>query len=204
VRRAILDAGTSYHAESIHGRHWCGRFGRVIYAPDLAADELVGIDVLVVPDRTHPAVLRAKRPVLLDLLQRGGSLIVFAETGAPGWLPRVAWRFAPTNFWWWRQGEAAPAVEIAEPRHGLFAHLGREACVWHHHGTLLAPPGAQPMLTLAGTEGPECLMYEDRASSPGRLILATLDPFYHHGSHFMPATTLFLDGFVRWLEETWP
>ena len=31
-----------------------------------------------------------------------------------------------------------------------------------------------------------------------RLIVSTLDPFYHHGSNFMPATTKFLDGFLPW------
>jgi len=35
----------------------------------------------------------------------------------------------------------------------------------------------------------------------GQMILTTLDPFYHHGSHFMPATTRFLDGFLPWLRE---
>jgi hypothetical protein len=30
-------------------------------------------------------------------------------------------------------------------------------------------------------------------------ILTSLDPFFHHGSHFMPATTRFPDGFLPWM-----
>jgi hypothetical protein len=31
-------------------------------------------------------------------------------------------------------------------------------------------------------------------------MVATLDPFYHHGSFFVPATTRFLDGFLAWTD----
>ncbi|MDF2725451.1 MAG: hypothetical protein K0Q59_5128, partial [Paenibacillus sp.] len=33
----------------------------------------------------------------------------------------------------------------------------------------------------------------------GTLLLTTLDPEYHFGSYFMPATERFLDGFLSWL-----
>jgi hypothetical protein len=33
------------------------------------------------------------------------------------------------------------------------------------------------------------------------VLATTLDPCYHHGSHFMPATTHFLKGFLAWLKE---
>jgi len=29
-----------------------------------------------------------------------------------------------------------------------------------------------------------------------------LDPFFHHGTYFMPAATRFLDGFLPWLRES--
>lgn len=203
TRRAILDGGTYYQAESLHGARYRNRFGTVLYAPDLTAEQLAGVELLIVPDRTAPAILRAKRPLLLELLHRGGTLVVFAETDAPAWLPRVSWQFSPVNFWWWRQNEPPPPAELAAPGHSLFRYLTLSDCVWHHHGSLAAPPGATPLVTLGSGEDAPCLMYEDRVSSAGRLILSTLDPFYHHGSHFMPATTRFLDGFARWAEEGW-
>jgi hypothetical protein len=46
------------------------------------------------------------------------------------------------------------------------------------------------------------LLIDDTSSyAPGRLIAMTLDPCYHHGSHFMPATTTFLNGFLPALRD---
>jgi len=202
-RRAILDGGTYYHAEALHGRRYRGCFGEILYAPELTAEHLSDVGLLIVPDRTAPAILRAKRPLLLDVLHRGGTLVVFAETGAAAWAPNVSWHFSPVNFWWWRHDEPPPPVALRAAGHSLFRHLSLADCVWHHHGSLAAPSGATPLVTLGETEPAPCLIYEDRVSSAGRLIVSTLDPFYHHGSHFMPAATRFLDGFARWAEEDW-
>ena len=46
------------------------------------------------------------------------------------------------------------------------------------------------------------IFYEDTVSTSGRLLITSLDPMYHHGSHFMPATTRFLDGFLPYLKGT--
>ena len=48
----------------------------------------------------------------------------------------------------------------------------------------------------------EALLYADTVSTPGTLIVSTLDPMSHYGSHFMPATERFLDGFLPWLGQT--
>jgi|TARA_R100000908_G_C3643589_1_gene78648 hypothetical protein len=48
------------------------------------------------------------------------------------------------------------------------------------------------------------VLYDDTVTTPGRMIVTTLDPMYHHGSHFMPATTRFLDGFLPWLKGMKP
>ena len=45
------------------------------------------------------------------------------------------------------------------------------------------------------------MLYVDRISTPGTLVVATLDPMSHFGSYFMPATERFLDGFLPWLAE---
>jgi hypothetical protein len=205
---AILDAGAAYHRHAIHGERFRHHFDRVIYAPELQAPDLAGIDALIVPDRTHPAVLRAKRRVLLDHLHRGGTLIVFAETHGEDWLPGVEWSFRPTNFWWWLERGADPGLRVAAPDHPLFAHLGGADAVWHHHGVLHPPEGADRLIVVedptvnAPNQDAGCLLYDDRVSAPGRLIVSTLDPFYHHGSFFMPATTRFLDRFLAWTDET--
>lgn len=39
------------------------------------------------------------------------------------------------------------------------------------------------------------VMFEERLPAGGRWIVTTLDPDYHFGSYFMPATESFLEGF---------
>lgn len=43
------------------------------------------------------------------------------------------------------------------------------------------------------------LMYVDKVSTNGTWIVTTLDPDFHFGSYFMPATEHFLMGFIPWL-----
>jgi len=57
------------------------------------------------------------------------------------------------------------------------------------------PEGAEVLVELPTGEA---LLYVDRVSTPGTLVVATLDPLSHYGSHFMPATERFLDGFLPW------
>lgn len=45
----------------------------------------------------------------------------------------------------------------------------------------------------------KALLYVDEVSSPGTLVISTLDPLSHYGGYFMPATERFLDGFLPWL-----
>ncbi|QFR96170.1 hypothetical protein GBW32_27915 [Streptomyces tsukubensis] len=47
-------------------------------------------------------------------------------------------------------------------------------------------------------ERQQVLLYENRVSTAGRLIVTTMDPVYHHGSRFMPGATELLYGPLRW------
>ena len=82
--------------------------------------------------------------------------------------------------------------------HPLFRRLGPRDVAWHLHGFFDPPPGAEVLVT--DGEG-RAILYIDEVTTRGRLIVTSLDPFYHHGHHFMPATTRFLDGFLPWLVE---
>jgi hypothetical protein len=46
------------------------------------------------------------------------------------------------------------------------------------------------------------MMYVDRHSTRGTLVVATLDPLSHYGAYFMPAAERFLDGFMAWITVT--
>jgi hypothetical protein len=116
----------------------------------------------------------------------------------PEFLPNVRWEHRPTNFWWWLEPGADLGLRTPDPEHSLFDHLTVRDCTWHYHGVLDPPEGAEVLVTLPTGEA---LLYVDRVSTPGTLVVATLDPMSHYGSHFMPATERFLDGFLPWAAE---
>jgi hypothetical protein len=199
---AILDGGTFFHHAAIHGARYCELFDRTIYMPELTPAQLDGVAVLIVPDRIHPDLLRANRQILIDFAQSGGTLVVFGENQAETWLPGVSWAPRPTNFWWWLDKNAQPPQRLVAPEHELFQAISFADTIWHFHGMLKPPPRAQTLIEVppdaANRDAGGALLYDDRVTTAGRLIVSTLDPFYHHGSNFMPATTKFLDGFLPW------
>lgn len=199
---AILDGGTFYHHAAIYGERYRALFDRAIYAPDLAPAHLDDINLVIIPDRVNPDVLRARGQTLIDFSNRGCTLVVFGENQAETWLPGVSWTARPTNFWWWLDKNAQPEQRPVRPDHEFFQGVPFEDTIWHFHGILTPPLGAQALIDVppdqGGCDSGGALLYDDRVSTAGRLIVSTLDPFYHHGSNFMPATTRFLDRFLPW------
>lgn len=197
ARIYAIDGGTYFHKESLHGPRYRSYFERLIDLRTLQEVDLSACDVLLVTCRSHPGKLRAARGVLADFLATGGTLVAMGETQSHTWLPGVQWSYRPTNFWWWLEKGADPGYVVPEPAHPLFSYITLADATWHYHGVLTPPAGAHSLVELEKRGG--TLLYEDTVSSAGRMIVTTLDPFYHHGSHFMPATTRFLDGFLPWL-----
>lgn len=199
---AILDGGTFYHHAAIHGQRYRELFDKTIYAPELTADALVGVTFLIVPDRVNPNILRTKRDVLIDFAKAGHTLAVFGENRADTWLPGVTWAPRPTNFWWWLDKDARPPNRLLAPEHEFFQAVPFEHTIWHFHGVLTPPAGARALIDVPadpqGRDSGGALLYEDRVTLPGCMLVSTLDPFYHHGSNFMPAATKLLDGFLPW------
>jgi hypothetical protein len=173
--------------------------GGLRYLPDLAGADLTDLDGLIVPERLHRDLLHAAAGPISDLLDAGGTVIAFAGgEPLPEFLPGVRWEHRPTNFWWWLEPGADLGLRTPDPEHPLFDHLTLRECTWHYHGVLAPPDGAEVLVTLPTGEA---LLYVDRVSTPGTLVVATLDPMSHYGSHFMPATERFLDGFLPWAAE---
>ncbi|MDB5615904.1 hypothetical protein [Tardiphaga sp.] len=130
---------------------------------------------------------------------------MFGENKAEAWLPGVTWLPRPTNFWWWLDRDVRPEQRLVSPDHELFKAVPFANTIWHYHGILQPPASAETLIDVPapidGSDSGGALLYDDRTTLPGRLIVSTLDPFYHHGSNFMPATTKFLDGFLPWARE---
>lgn len=172
-----------------------------VYLPDLEPGGLAEVDVLLVADRSHPALLRKHAAEMLAVAERGGVLVVFGENAVHTWLPGVRWDGRETNFWWWRTGEdhGMRCRNLDDP---IWRYFSERAVIWHHHGVFQPPPGAVPLIELeedgrvAGATS-----YVDRVSTQGVLFVATMDPCFHHGAAFMPGATQLLYQTVRWAED---
>lgn len=194
---AAVYGGSAQHHRSLTTDKYAQHLtGGLLYLPDLAETDLSGYDAVLIPERLHRGQLTRAAGRILGYLANGGT--VFTFTGGeplPEFLPGVAWQHRPTNFWWWLEPGADLGLTAPNPDHGLFDHLGIRDCTWHYHGALDPPVGAEVLVALPTGEA---LLYVDRVSTPGTLVVATLDPMSHFGSHFMPAAERFLDGFLPW------
>ena len=201
-RLAAVYGGSAPHHRALNEPRYARWLAGSIYLPDLPAADLDAYDGILVPERLHAGRLTEARPRLLEILDRGGTVIVFGEQAAfaaepVGWLPGVAWEHRPTNYWWWLEPEATSGLAAHHPDHPLWRQLTLEDATWHHHGVFHPPPGA---VTLVSTED-GAVLYVDQVSTGGTLVVAALDPLYHFGSYFMPAAARFLDGFLAWSVE---
>lgn len=199
ARIAAIDGGAFYHRESLTGARYRDFFDTLIYVRDLPSADLSPYDAVIATDRVHPRLLASSSAQFQAYLDRGGTVVAMGETRPDLWLPRVRWTYRPTNFWWWLDPQASLGLTAATPEHPLFRDLTLADATWHYHGVFHPPDGAVPVIGLAREDG--VLLYDDRVSTRGRMIVTSLDPFYHHGSHFMPATTRFLDRFLPWLQR---
>ncbi len=195
-RIAATDGGTYFHHESLRGARYARFFDRLIYMPDFGAADLTDIDALIVTCRTNADFLVPHRDAVRAFLESGGTLVACGETDVHLWLDGICWTPTLTNYWWWLQERADSGLRLAAPAHSLFRRMTLADATWHFHGYFTPPPGAQSLIDLAGGGS---ILYDDCTSFAGRAIVTSLDPFYHHGSHFMPATTRFLDAFLPWL-----
>jgi hypothetical protein len=196
---AIIDGGTSYHHRALYGERYRHFFSKIIYVRDLPTTVLDRFSAVIIPDRTHPGLLRAARAQLVRYLSQGGTLVALGETQAHTWLPGVVWEHRPTNFWWWKRAGATLGLHAAAPEHALFKHLPIAHATWHYHGVFTVPPAAQAVIAV---DDGGAVLYEDTVTTAGKMIVSSLDPFYHYGSYFMPITEKFLDGFLEWLHES--
>jgi hypothetical protein len=190
--------GAYYHIESFESPRYSGYFDRLARPEELDKVRLEDFNVVVVPCRTPADRMEPHAPRLRAYLDAGGTVIATGESDSERFLPGIRFTSQPTNFWWWLTPGADLGVRIAAPGHSLFRRLGQKDVTWHLHGWFDVPDGTD---VLAVNESGKAILYIDEVTTAGRMIITSLDPFYHHGSHFMPATTRFLDGFLPWMRE---
>jgi hypothetical protein len=198
---AAVYGGSAQHHRTLTAPKYAQHLtGGTIYLPELADVDLTEYRGLLIPERLHRGQLERAADRITELLDSGGTVIAFSGgEPLPEFLPGVRWQHRPTNFWWWLEPDADLGVRLADGAHPLFRRLTVRDCTWHYHGVLEPPEGAQALVTL--TTG-EALLYVDRISAPGAMVISTLDPISHYGGYFMPAAERFLDVFLPWAAET--
>lgn len=164
-----------------------------------ALEELADAEVVVLADRLRPDLLARWTETILDCLARGATGVVFGENAVGQWLPGVREQRRPTVFWWWRTGEDH-RLRLRAPAHPAWAFFAERAVIWHYHGVLEPPDGAVSLVDLHTEDGDRdgSILYIDETSTPGRLLVTTMDPVYHHGSGFMPGATQLLYSALYW------
>jgi hypothetical protein len=196
-RLAAIYGGTPFQHRTLNEPKYRKHIDEIIYLLDLPNVDLTQFDVVLIPDRMHPEKLMTCKQQLADYLQQGGTVIAFGEQPTP-LLPGVTWEHRPTNFWWWLDPNASSGLVLKQPEHSLFQYITLADCTWHQHGVFWPPDGVEQLVTM---EDGGVVLYVDRVSTPGTLIVTCLDPIAHYGSYFMPATERFLDGFLPWVSN---
>ena len=197
MRIVVPSSGTYYHIESLEAPRYAQYFD-VVTSPEKLATELKPEDCLFVPCRTpHPRMV-AQKALIQQHLDAGGTVVAMGESNSELWLPNVQFHSCATNWWWWLTPGADLGVNPRNTEHPLLKNMSKEHVTWHLHGHFDVPDGAT-VLAVDNLEQP--IFYLDEVSTNGRMLVTSLDPMYHHGSHFMPATTRFLDQFLPNLKE---
>ena len=191
-----IHPGAYYHIESLEAPRYAALFDRLARPEELADIDLAAFDTVLVPCRTPAERIAPHADRLRAFIDGGGTVVATGESHSEDWLPGFAFHEQPTNYWWWLEKDGDLGVRITAPDDPFFQAVAPEALTWHLHGWFDPAPGARVLATNA--EGGAILVI-DEVTTTGRMVLTTLDPFYHHGSHFMPATTRFLDEFLPWV-----
>ncbi|MCR9193294.1 MAG: hypothetical protein NXH88_01105 [Hyphomonas sp.] len=192
MRLIALSSGTYYHIESLEAPRYAAYFDQVL-TPERLDEVRAENACIFVPCRSPAQRLIAQADQIGQYLAAGGTVVAMGESRSDLWLPGVTFHGRPTNWWWWLEPGADLGNRVTAPGHPLMAGIGKDDITWHLHGHFDTPEGAD---VLAEDAEGRTLFYIDEVSTPGRMIVTSLDPIYHHGSHFMPATTRFLDRFL--------
>lgn len=162
-------------------------FAKHVYAPDLTAESLADLDGLYVPEGSNHLRLQESAGIIRDFLERGGTVLTFGDHPV-AWLPGLDWE--------WRYAASAPKLTAGTPDYGFHQAVPLLERIWHHHGVLRAPSGAD---TLLSTEDGASVLYVDRANTPGTMLVTTLDPIQHCHRAELPVAAEFLGLFLPWI-----
>lgn len=196
-RIGVIYSGTSHHIRSYKTGEFGKHISKIIPVREIATASFDDIDVLIVPSQTNMNAFLPYKHRVEEFADQGGIVVSFGHQNEQ-WLD-VKWEFRPTNFWWWLEEDAKSGLVLTGGDHDLFKnYITLADATWHQHGVYWPEKGTE---TLVATDDGGSVLYIDRTKSKGTWIITTLDPDFHYGHYFMPATERFLRGFLPWLEQ---
>lgn len=194
---AALYSGNSAHYRTFHEPKFAQHISKVIYLPEFLDTDISEFDVLIVPSQLNSHLLLKSAQKIREFADEGKIVVAFGPQPWD-WLPNQNWEERPTNFWWWLEENADSGLRTKNEDHPFYDFFTLETCTWHQHGVFWPPAHAT---TLIATEDNGSVLYIDEESTKGTWIITTLDPDYHFGSYFMPATERFLEALFPWLSS---
>lgn len=192
---AVIYSGNASHYRTFNEPKYNQYLAELIYFPNFLETPINHFDVLLVPSQMNETLLLQAKEKIHAYAEQGGIVVAFGPQPWE-WLPNQKWEERETNFWWWLEKDAKSGLVLSAPENDLFSYITLSDATWHQHGVFWPIAGTE---TLIATEDGGSVMYLDKVSTAGTWIITTLDPDYHFGSYFMPATERFLDGFLPWL-----
>ncbi|GFH42128.1 hypothetical protein Hs30E_06790 [Lactococcus hodotermopsidis] len=190
-----LYAGNAFHYKTLNEPKFAQFIEKIIYLPDLAETSLADLAVLWIPSQLPLALLEKNKEKIRDFADNGGTVAVFGPQPID-LVPNLTWHDGVTNFWWWTQENPDSGLKIETPSYPIFNYLTLADCTWHQHGHFDLPKGA---VSLISKDDSGVIFYVDKLSSKGNWVVTCLDPDYHYGAYFMPATERMLEGMLLWL-----
>ncbi len=189
-RLAALYGGSFPEHRVLHEPEYRRWLAEVIYLPDLPDADLGRIDGLLVPEGLHHLRLQAAAPQLGAFLNRGGTVLLFGDQPL-AWLPGLDWEFREAT-----RPEPGGLV-VQQPGDGFHRRLTTDD-IWHYHGVFHPPAGTEVLLATADGDA---VLYLDRTSTRGTLLVTSLDLFVHVGTSANPTAERFLNRFLPWVVE---
>lgn len=207
LKNAIITGGSAFHAHFFTNKNekYANFFSSRFHFLQLGKIDFESFDYIVLSSRLNAHYLLPYKQKFINYLQNGGHIISFGEI-MQDYLPNIAWRDYPVNFWWWLiPGASLPFYALESngekqeehTKEGLFSKIPVKVAKWHYHGAFYPPKNA---LNILVNELDESIIYKD-LSFKGNLYVTSLDPEFHLGQGFMPTTEPFFDAFMQWVEE---
>ncbi len=196
-RIGVVYSGTSHHIRAYKTGEFAKHISKIIPVRELGTASFDDLDVLIVPSQTNMDAFKPNKHRVDEFADAGGTVVCFGHQ-AEEWLDEK-WELRPTNFWWWLEENATSGLVLTGQENPLFKeYLTLADATWHQHGVYWPEEGTEKLVT---TEDGGAVLYIDRQKSKGTWIITTLDPDFHYGHYFMPATERFMRGFFPWLES---